>query len=196
MEVKTKKNPKSIILIIIVAILILLAVLFIFNKEGSIEIQAKTSLDRIIEKSDLETVDFTYNVIAKKCKDKEKCNKNSNDIDDFEYVVSCKGKIVAGIDFNKIKVDANEKDKKIIVSMPEASVTEVNVLSLSFLNGEDVPASELANARELCQDTIKEKSNADGKLILAAKEQAEVVIKSFYETWTKAIDKEFEVEFK
>ena len=69
------------------------------NKEGQIKMKVKSTLEKVVEKSDLETVTITYNVIAKKCKDEENCDKKSNNISDFQYVVSCKGSFVVGIDF-------------------------------------------------------------------------------------------------
>ena len=200
MEVKEEKmktkNNKGLVLLLIGIIIVLVGVFVIPNKEGKIKISAKTSLDRLVEKSDLETVNFTYNVIAKKCKDMNNCNLKSNDIDDFEYVVSCKGTLTAGIDFKDVKIDINKKEKKLIVTLPDATIKEININSTNFLNGKDVPASELPNARKLCEDTTKEKSDKDGKLLPAAKEQASVVLESFYEQWVKAFDKSYTVEVK
>ena len=111
------------------------------NKEGQIKMKVKSTLEKVVEKSDLETVTITYNVIAKKCKDEENCDQKSNNISDFQYVVSCKGSIVAGIDFQKIKVDVDEKDKKVIVKVPDATIIdEPNIHSIEFLNGNELSA--------------------------------------------------------
>lgn len=164
------------------------------NKEGQIKMKVKSTLEKVVEKSDLETVTITYNVIAKKCKDEENCDKKSNNISDFQYVVSCKGSIVAGIDFQKIKVDVDEKDKKVIVKVPDATIIdEPNIHSIKFLNGNELSASELPNARKLCQETVKEKSELDQKLIPAAKEQSRVVLEEFYDQWIKAYDSSYHV---
>ena len=164
------------------------------NKEGQIKMQVKSTLEKVVEKSDLETVIITYNVIAKKCKDEENCDKKSNNISDFQYVVSCKGSIAAGIDFQKIKVDVDEKDKKVIVKVPDATIIdEPNIHSIKFLNGNELSASELPNARKLCQETVKEKSELDQKLIPAAKEQSRVVLEEFYNQWIKAYDSSYHV---
>lgn len=195
-EEKSKNKTKLVIIISITCLIVLTLNLIVFNKEGNIEVKVKSSLDRLVEKSDLETASFTYNVIAKKCKDEEKCVKESNNINDFEYVISCKGTITAGIEFKNIKIDVDKKNKKLIVKIPEAGIKDINVVSLKFLNGEDLPASELANARKLCKETINEKSEKDNKLLPAAKEQAEVVLKSFYEQWLKSFDEEYKVEVK
>lgn len=193
---KLNYKKKLILIFSVCGLSALILILGLFNKESSVQVKVKSSLDRLVEKSDLETVNFTYNAIAKQCKDAENCNKKSNDINEFEYVISCKGTITAGIDFKNIRIDVDEDSKKLIVKMPEAGVTDINVGSLKFLNGEDLPASELANARKLCEETIKEKSEKDNELLPAAKEQAEVVLKSFYEQWFKSFDEEYKVEVK
>ena len=193
--VSTKKNRKLIILLI--GIIIVLVLVFVIpSKEGKIISSVKTSLDKIVEKSDLETAKFTYNVIAKKCKDIENCDLKSNNIDDFEYVVSCKGTLTAGIDFEKIEVDVDKKNKKVIVTIPEATIKGVNIEPSKYINGNEILATELPNAIQLCEDTTLARSEKDGKLLPAAKEQARVVLQSFYERWIKSYDKDYKVEVK
>lgn len=107
------KNPlKALCLILLSLIFIaLISVILVLNKEGKITEKVKTSLDKIVEKSDLETINVTYNIIAKQCK-KNDCDKKSNNIDDYKYVVSCKGTITAGINFKDVKIDEDIKNKK------------------------------------------------------------------------------------
>lgn len=120
----------------------------------------------------------------------------SNNIDDFKYVVSCKGTITAGIDFSKVEIDVDEKKKIITVTIPEATLEKsASVGSVKFLN-EGVSADELPNARSLCADTIKSKSESDEKLLPAAKEQARVVLEGFYSQWIKAYNEEYKIEVK
>lgn len=202
-EKKSKKKKKKkrnkytkLIFILICIIVILIAVFVIPSREGITRISVKSSLDRIEKSSDLETVSFTYNVIAKKCEDKDDCNLQSNDIDEFEYVVSCKGTVTAGIDFEKVKIDIDKDAKKLILTLPESSIKDTNVESLDFINGDDIPAEELPNARKLCEDTTKEKSDNDEDLLPAAREQAIDVLKSFYKQWLKAYDEEYKIVVK
>lgn len=192
---KMDNNVKKILICVVVIIVLLLIVIPKF-KGQKVEIKVKSSLERIVEKGDLETVKFTYNVIAKQCKDKDKnnCDKSSNNIKDFEYVVSCKGSITAGIDFEKVKI--NEKNKNVIIEIPDAEVKSINIIQTNFLNGDKIPADELPNARKLCKDTIQEKSKEDKEILPAAKEQARVVLYEFYEGWIKAFDEEYTIDVK
>ena len=192
---KSKKNNKLIIFLLVV-IVILVIVFVIPNKGGKIRINVKSSLESLVEKSDLETVSFNYNVIAKKCKNEDKCDLASNDIKDFDYVLSCTGMLTAGIDFDKVDIKVDDGNKKITITLPDSQITEVNVKTLKFLNGEDVSSSQLPEARALCKKTIEEKSSMDKKVLPAAKEQAKVVLQSFYEQWVKAFDGNYKVEIR
>ena len=133
MEVNEEKKKitksKSLVLVLVGIIIVLVVIFVIPNKERKIKISAKTSFDRFVEKSDLETVNFTYNVIAKKCKDTDNCDLKSNNIDDFEYVVSCKGILTAGIDFSEVEIKVDGKNKKLIVTLPDATIKEINILN-------------------------------------------------------------------
>ncbi len=192
----SKKTTIIIFFPISFAFVILLCILFLVpNKERKIKITVRSTLENFVEKSDLETVNISYNVIAKKCKDEKKCDLKSNNIDDFQYVVSCKGKITAGIDFSKVKIDVEPSSKKIIIHLPDANLTDnPTVGSIKFLNGAEVPSDELPNARALCQDTIIAKSKEDKNVLPAAKNQATLILTEFYGQWIKAYDASYSVE--
>lgn len=194
---RSKKNGKIIFLPFLLIIVILIGVFVFPNKKGSIKIKVKSTLESLVEKSNLETVNITYNVIAKECKNENNCDKSSNKIRDFKYVVSCQGTITAGIDFNEVDIEVDEENKKVLVTIPDATIKgDPNIGSINFLNGDELGADELPNAMKLCQTTVKEKSEADVKLIPAAKEQARLVLEEFYKQWIKAYDSSYVVEVK
>lgn len=197
---KKSSKSKGIIKRLILIIIIVVIVFFLINtysNGGNIETKAKISLDKIVEKSDLETANITYNVIGKKCKNEKKCNLNSNKMSNFEYVVSCKGTLTAGIDFSKVKIDIDNNNKILKIEMPEVTLKgEPTIGSVKFLNGSDVPADELPAARKLCQETVKTRSEEDNKLLPAAKEQARIVLEEFYKNWIKAYDSSYKVEVR
>lgn len=197
---KKSSKSKGIIKRLILIIIIVVIVFFLINtysNGGNIETKAKISLDKIVEKSDLETANITYNVIGKKCKNEKKCDLNSNKMSNFEYVVSCKGTLTAGIDFSKVKIDIDNNNKILKIELPEVTLKgEPTIGSVKFLNGSDVPADELPAARKLCQETVKTRSEEDNKLLPAAKEQARIVLEEFYKNWIKAYDSSYKVEVK
>jgi len=186
---------KLIIFIVLIVVVVIALIGLLTSKERTIKITIKTKLDELVEKSNLETINITYNVIAKQCREGEECDKTSNKIEDFEYVVSCGGTITAGINFKDVKVSV--EDKKIIIDIPDASVIgEPAIGSLKFLNGKDIPAEELPRARKLCQETIKDKSSTDDHLIPYAKDQAKVVLLEFYKPFIKTYDSSYELDVR
>lgn len=192
------KNKKNIIIFIAVLIIIIIAIILLIPSKGNkMTSNINSSLNKVVKKSNLETITINYNVIAKQCFNSKKCNLKSNNIDNFKYVVSCQGSVTAGIDFSKVKIKIDSKNKKIIVSIPEATLTDSpSVGSLKFLNGSDVSADELPKARELCQTTIKSRSEKDDNLLAAAKEQAKVVLSEYYKQWIKSYDDSYKVVFE
>ena len=198
-EIKVKQEHKKIPLIILcIVIIIIFATIFIFrNTAGTIsELKVKSSLEKVVEKSELQTATYTYNFIAKKCK-KENCNLNSNDINDFEMVVSCKGKVTAGIDLEKIEVEVDKENKKIVIKLPEPTLSkDPDIKSFNILNGDELSSSATAIAHNLCEETIIEKSKLDKNILKNAKEQSATVLEEYYKSWIKAYDDLYEVEIK
>ena len=187
---------KFLILAIVILLIIVFCVFFL-NKGNRIKIKVKSSLEKLVEKSNLETVSITYNVIAKKCKNEDKCNKNSNNISDFEYVASCTGSATAGIDFKKVLIDVDTDNKKIIITIPDASITsEPNVQPPKILNGIDLAAGKTADAIKLCKEVTKEKSESDDNINSIAKEQAKIVLEQYYKQWVSVYDSSYTVEIK
>ena len=76
-ESKSKKRVIKFKIPLIVIFALLLVVLMIPKKEIKMRLKVKSTLEKVVEKSDLETINITYNVIAKKCKDENNCDKNS-----------------------------------------------------------------------------------------------------------------------
>lgn len=191
-----KKEPiKLLIGLILIVIIVIAVVLFLTNKEGDVNVELNTTLDKLVEKNELQTVTFTYNVIGKQCKEAD-CDKTSNNIDDYKYVVSCKGTVTAGVDFKKIKLNLNEETKTLLVEIPEATIGETNIASVNFLNGDKLPSSELVNGLGLCKETIKEKTNKDTELLEASKEQAKIILNLYYQKWIKSLGNDYKVEVK
>ena len=200
-EMFKKLNKKAkifIILLIIIAILCL--ILSIKNSEtGKLKILAESSLEKIVEKNDLETVNYTYNAIARQCK-KDSCSKDSENTDDYKYFVSYEGTVSAGIDFKQVKIEVNEKEKKLIITIPEPKITgyNVDIGSMKFIFTKDKynEASELEKAFKLCKEDLKTRSDKDELILKTAKQNSITVLEAFFEPWIETFNSEYEVEVK
>lgn len=87
--VNIKEKKSKFILISVTILIVIIIILSLGNGKRTIKTHIKSTLTKLVEKSDLETANIMYNVIAKKCNDEEKCDLNSNNINDFKYVASC-----------------------------------------------------------------------------------------------------------
>ncbi len=193
---KKKKKIKLPIIPIIIIVLIVIAVISFTSGGGKEITKVKSMITDITDKSDLKTASITYNVIAKEC-EKEGCDKSSNNIKNFKYVVSCKGTLTANIDFSKIQVDFIKDDNTYKIKIPEVTISDdVKLGDRSFIKGENTSPDDLPNILKLCENTIKEKAKADNKLLPAAREQAIVVLVNYYGQLIKSYNKTNNTNYK
>lgn len=197
---KYMKLNISIKIISALVIVILILVFIIMNDESRrISISAKSSLEEIKEVANLETVEYSYTTIAKKCIKKECKN---NDINDYEYFVKYTGVVTAGIDFQRIKVEVKDYDKKIIITIPDAELlsykveTDVNDLEFMFKSKKNNEPAKLAEIYEACLEDFENKTKKDKLILDTAKKNSIEIIKSFMEPWKNTNYADYELEVK
>ncbi|MBQ7789844.1 MAG: DUF4230 domain-containing protein [Bacilli bacterium] len=190
-----KKNKKVILIGCGIALGVSVIIGVLSSSEGDEITKVSSTFEGFVEKAELNVATFNYNVIAKKCKDGDKkCDKKSNDISDFEHVVSCKGKVVVKYQVEDIKY--KHEGGKVFITMPKPIVDTVEDVKVNSLNGGDHPASSLPKVIELCKNEIRERSSNDEQLIETSQNQATVVLKSFYEQLEKINGDSYEIIFE
>lgn len=199
-KIKGLKITTKIIIILLIVIAILLFALGVANsKEGEIIISAKSSLERIVEKNELQTVNYTYNAIAKQPKNKNIPENSEND-DDYKYFVLYEGMLSAGIDFKQVKINVDSDSKKLIITIPEPKITgyNVNIGSLKFIFTKDKynEASELENAFKLCKEDLQKRSEKDTLILQTAKQNSITVLEAFFKPWLETFNDEYQLEIK
>ena len=196
---KLKITTKIIIILLIVIVILLLALGVANSKEGEIIISAKSSLERIVEKNELQTVNYTYNAIAKQPKNKNIPENSEND-DDYKYFILYEGTVSAGIDFKQVKINIDNDSKKLIIVLPEPQITgyNVNIGSLKFIFNKDKynEASELENAFKLCKEDLQKRSARDILILQTAKQNSITVLEAFFKPWLETFNDEYQLEIK
>ena len=198
MEDKKKKNFVIIengklnikIIIILVAIIFILGFIIysLYNKDSSngIIIRAKSAFKKSVDTEELRTATFTYNGVAKKCK--EECKNDYTD--EYLYYVSYEGEVTAGIDFDELDFNVDKTNKKMTIIMPEVKVTDsktfIEKQKFIFKNSEYDTVNELSEANRICNEDIKKRANEDSLLLETAKDNAKIVLEQFFETWLKS----------
>lgn len=184
-----KKEHKLIALIIVLILIILLILGFVFSNDGEVVSKCESTLKEIKEITEFQSVIYDYNGVAVSYKDSKK--------KDIKYYVAYKGTVSAGFDFTKLKMEVDEFDEKIIITLPEMVIQDVTIdnSSLDFIfekkkyNTEDV----VLDARKLCKEDLENNAKKEGLVLDTARESAISAIKGMFQPWIEASDLNYEV---
>lgn len=156
-------------------------------QESSVEVrvESKTSLNQILEISELSTVNFTYNAIVKVKGEKD---------GEYLYYVAYDGNVIAGIDFSKIQVFIDEEEKTIAVNLPEVSIQEVNVdigsLEYIFVDEDAETENILQEAYRYCLNDLESRAANENEIKKMARANAISAVSALTNAWveTSGID--------
>ena len=164
------------ILVGIIGLLALVAVVAFFQigggKEREAEITVVSTLERIINVSDLSTFTAVYNGIAE-----VKDEKNPDKVDHY---VSYEARVEAGIDFSNVNISL--KDGVITVDIPDVKINDiiVDISSLDFLffdnSANKLTVSE--QAFKACEEDARSESESQEAILELAQQNAENVVKA------------------
>lgn len=164
------------ILVGIIGLLALVAVVAFFQigggKEREAEITVVSTLERIINVSDLSTFTAVYNGIAEV--------KDEKDRDKVDYYVSYEARVEAGIDFSNVNISL--KDGVITVDIPDVKINDiiVDISSLDFLffdnSANKLTVSE--QAFKACEEDARSESESQEAILELAQQNAENVVKA------------------
>lgn len=185
-----KGKLKLIIIFGVVAAGIIVLAIIGNQKNGSLTTISESTLQEVIEINELSTVDYTYNAITKKV------DKNNNPM----YYVAYEGTVTAGIDFNKIEFEVDEKEKKVIITLPEIEIhsTKVEMGTLEYIFTKNKYETEdiTQEAYKLCKDDLKTRIESESELYNTARENAISSVEALFNPWIDTVDDEYTVEIK
>ena len=148
-----KKNKKMFIFIFIVIFIVGSIGVWLVNenKKQKVEVIATSTLQKIISVSELSTFQVVYNGIAEVL--------NEKNTDKVDYYVSYMSKVNAGIDFGQVKVDVNHDTKRIMATIPEIKIMDINVditsLDYFFYNKKANNETVSQKAYKSCLEDVK-----------------------------------------
>lgn len=179
-----------IIIISIISISFLVSNNFLTNEEKEEKVTTIITLEKIINKSELNTFQAIYNGIAEV--------NNEQKRDELDFYVSYKSKIQLGFDIKDIKIEKNDVSKKIIVNIPEVEIKKVNVdigtLDFMFLNDKSNERSVTERAYKACIKDAKEESKNKKEIYKLANQNANNIIKALINPFVKDFDEEYTIE--
>ena len=193
----------GIAIMLAVVIIVLLAV-SMSSKKSEPEIISKSTLEDIINVSDLSTFEAVYNGIAKVT--------DEDNPEKVNYYVSYDAKVKAGIDFEKVDITVNTDEKIITVMLPEIKITDVNVdiTSLDYIfenekaNTETVSEEKKKKKKKFfseeaykkCIEDVTSESNSEDAIYELAEQNARNIVEALISPFVEQLDSEYRLEIQ
>ena len=175
---KLSVKPKVLVIAAVVILVAIAAVAVLLQTSGREEPQPqvfnKSTLERIINVSELSTFTAVYNGIARVANEKKP--------EKIDYYVSYEATVNAGIDFQKVEISMDEEQKTITLKVPEAHITnqsvEMSSLDFIFLNQKADKSGVTEAAYKACEEDVRQESEQQTAICELAKQNAENVLKA------------------
>ena len=181
----------GIAIMLAVVIIVLLAV-SMSSKKSEPEIISKSTLEDIINVSDLSTFEAVYNGIAKVT--------DEDNPEKVNYYVSYDAKVKAGIDFEKVDITVNTDEKIITVMLPEIKITDVNVdiKSLDYIFENEKANTETVSeeAYKKCIEDVTSESNSEDAIYELAEQNARNIVEALISPFVEQLDSEYRLEIQ
>lgn len=175
--------------VLVVVIIVALAVSITSNKSEP-EIISKSTLEKIINVSDLSTFEAVYNGIAKVT--------DADNPEKINYYVSYDAKVKAGIDFEKVDISVDPDAKIITVTLPEVKITDVNVditsLDYIFENKKANTETVSEEAYKKCIEDVTNESNSEDAIYELAEQNARNIAEALLSPFVEQLDSEYQLE--
>lgn len=147
------------------------------GKHEKITVVTESSLEKILQISDLSTYEAVYNGVAY-IYDKEKEGQIS-------YYAAYEAKVQVGIDMEEIQIRLEEGQKKVVVTLPETKIHDVIVdmasLDYMFVDKKADTKNVSSEAYAACIADAKEESSKNQEIIRLAKENTKDMVKALIE---------------
>lgn len=189
---KHKDSKKKVVFSLAIVICLVIAVFIMMNiqeqsEEPETEIISQSTLEKIINVSDLSTFEAVYNGVAKVM--------NEEKPENIDYYVSYEAKVKAGVDFEKLDINLDDEGKIITVKIPEIEITDVDVdiatLDYMFINDKANTSTVSEEAYKKCIEDVTSKSSSESAIYELAKENACNIIEALIKPFVEQMDDEY-----
>lgn len=160
------------VLAIVVLVVVFIVVPTAQNDKKQAEIVTVSTLQEIINVSELSTFTAVYNGIAQVM--------NADDPELVDYYVSYEAKVNAGIDFEDIYIDVDEDTFTVHITVPPVTLTDVNVdissLDFIFYNEKANTSTVTEEAFKACEADVEKESQEQEAIYELAEQNAKNVL--------------------
>ena len=168
---------KCVILGIVAVVLVAVLLLIVFTDSGKDTLEVQSALKDVIKISELRTVEYTYNSIAK-----------AIDGDEIKYYVAYSGKAVATLNFDDIEFEQDEDIIYIKVPDPDDIKIELGTdFEFLFTKKKYETENVIVEAKRICEEDLAEKVKNNSAVKDAARESAKNTLNALMKPFEKQL---------
>lgn len=193
---KTRKGKGKFLRYFLLALVIIFLAVFTVKRSQDREVTTitKSNLEKVLETSDLSTLEYSYRAVARAYDGEEKTEGN------VKYYVAYDGTVLAGIDFSQVKIDVDDEKKEVILTCPPSEIQSVTVdpQSLDFIFKKWGIDKETVSqeAYKLAIEDLEKKAKSNKKILDLAENSAKDSLKGLFLPWVEGVDPEYKVVVK
>ena len=187
-SVKKKLSPK--ILLLIAAIILAGVIAVIASRSGQEkepQFNIVTTLEKVVETSDLSTAVFQYKGIVE--------IPNQKNLKKIDYYICYTASVYAGIDFSEVKFTEDPEAKTITATLPEVKIQDTVVdpdsLDFMFQSKKADNISVLDTAFTACETDIRQECTSESAILDVARINAENAVRALAEPVVQTLCKDY-----
>ena len=194
-ESKKVNRRKTAVVAVIVAVILILGVSSLVllsksTKKSEPSIITTSTLEKILNVSDLSTFEAIYNGVAKVV--------SPDDPQKIDYYVSYDATVKAGIDFEHVEMSVDDETKIISVKLPEIKITDITVdiesMDYIFINDNANTETVSEEAYKQCIDDVTNESNSETAIYELAGQNAKNIVKALIRPFVNSLDSEYKLQ--
>ncbi len=177
---KKKDGGKRILLaavgiaVIVLAVFIAVPLLFKGSKADRTSVITVSTLEKIVNTSELSTFTAVYNGIAKVMNEKKP--------EEVDYYVSYEATVEAGIDLDQVNITMDAETKTVTVTIPGVRITDstvdIHTMDFIFYNDKANTSSVTQEAYAACEADVDEETKTHEAILDLANQNAVNVVKA------------------
>ena len=160
------------------------------EKESEPSIITTSTLEKILNVSDLSTLEAIYNGVAKVT--------NPDDPQEIDYYVSYNAAVKAGIDFEQVVISVDEDAKIISVKLPKIKISDITVeiesMDYIFVNDDANTETVSEEAYKKCIDDVTRESNNETAIFELAEQNAKNIVEALIRPFVSSLDSEYQLQ--
>ena len=177
----------ALVLVIVVLVMAFIVIPTARNSKKQAQVITVSTLQEIIDVSELSTFTAVYNGIAQVM--------NQDNPESVDYYVSYEAKVNAGIDFEQVGIDLDKEAKTIRITMPPVELTEVNVdissLDFIFYNQKLNTSTVTETAYKACEADVEKESQEQQAIYDLAEQNAKNILTALVKPIVDQADTEY-----